>query len=247
VVHVDAHIVVVDKPAGISTVPFEEENPDARTDTLDGLVREVLAAREARPGRSARRAPLGVVHRLDKPTSGLLVFARTVAAKQHLAQQARHHSMGRVYWAIARGAVAAARLESWLVADRGDGIRGSARPGVREGQHAVTHVRPLERLHGATLVECRLETGRTHQIRIHLSEAGHPLLGETVYSKGRRGKGAKGHSEGHGDLVAVEVPRLMLHAVELELEHPGTGERVQFRREPPPDFQAVLDRLRSPA
>jgi 23S rRNA pseudouridine1911/1915/1917 synthase len=225
VVHVDAAVVVVRKPAGVSTVPYGDEAPGEVT--LDALVRDVLARRDAIRG----RAPLGVVQRLDKATTGLLVFARTVAAKKHLGNQLRFHTMERRYLAIAHGDVPTATHRSYLVEDRGDGLRGSARERVREGQLAVTHVERLERLEGATLVACRLETGRTHQIRIHLAESGHPLVGESVYVRDFRG-------------TPIPAPRLMLHAAELGFAHPSDGRTMRFRDPPPPDFEATLARLR---
>lgn len=228
--YVDASVVVVRKPAGISTVPFGDESPTDRERTLDAVVRDVLAHRDHLRG----RAPLGVVQRLDKATSGLLVFARSFAAKKHLGQQLRNHSMRRVYVALAHGDVPKKTFRSRLVDNRGDGLRGSLREDERavEGQMAVTHVEPLERLHGATLVSCRLETGRTHQIRIHLSEAGHPLVGEAVYVRKFAG-------------TQIKAPRLMLHAKELGFVHPRTNELMVFQQEPPDDFQEVLKRLRS--
>jgi 23S rRNA pseudouridine1911/1915/1917 synthase len=140
----------------------------------------------------------------------------------------------RRYLAIAHGSVRAQTIRSHLVDDRGDGRRGSIekspRRGAREGQLAVTHVAPLEELDGATLVACTLETGRTHQIRIHLSEAGHPLVGERVYMR--------------PSAQAIRAPRLMLHAAELGFVHPATGRDVRWELAPPADFQAVLARLR---
>src|SRR5262249_15963647 len=123
----------------VSTVPYGDEDPAEKNETLDALVRDLLGRLDRHRG----RAPLGVVQRLDKATSGLLVFARSFAAKTHLAQQLRKHTMRRVYLALAHGDVPARSLRSNLVEDRGDGLRGSG----REGQHAVTHVRPIERLH----------------------------------------------------------------------------------------------------
>lgn len=219
ILHLDAQIVVVAKPAGISTVPFDE----SERGTLDELVMETISER-------GRRAPLGIVHRIDKETSGVVVFTRTVAAKHHLKNQFRFHTIGRRYVAIAHGMVKSATIESRLVQDRGDGRRGSTdNEGL--GREAITHVKWLENLRGATLVECRLETGRTHQIRIHLSERGHPLVGERVYSKNYE-----------GELLAA--PRLMLHARELELDHPQTGQRVRFEQPMPADMRTVLDALR---
>ncbi|WP_437635191.1 RluA family pseudouridine synthase [Sorangium sp. So ce854] len=236
VVYADASVVVVNKPAGVSTVPYGDEDPAEQAATLDALVREVLAHRDRLRG----RAPLGVVQRLDKGTSGLLVFARTLAAKKHLAQQLRVRSMHRQYLALAHGAVSRGTHRSYLVEDRGDGLRGSAREGRREGQLAVTHVEPIEVLRGpegeaavATLVACRLETGRTHQIRIHLAEAGHPLVGEAVYVRDFRGP-------------RIPAPRLMLHAAELGFDHPADDRPMRFEAPPPPDFAEVLERLRQP-
>jgi 23S rRNA pseudouridine1911/1915/1917 synthase len=225
VVYADPAVVVVRKPAGISTVPFGDE-PEGEL-TLDALVREVMARRDAIRG----RAPLGVVQRLDRATSGLLVFSRTFAAKKHLGQQLRVHSVERRYLAIAHGDVPTRTHRSHLIEDRGDGLRGSARDRQREGQLAITHVERVEGLAGATLVGCRLETGRTHQIRIHLSESGHPLLGETVYT--RRWAG-----------VPIPAPRLMLHATALGFEHPVDGRAMRFEEPPPRDFQETLTRLR---
>jgi 23S rRNA pseudouridine1911/1915/1917 synthase len=227
--YVDASVVVVRKPAGISTVPFGDESPADRERTLDAVVREVLAKKDHLRG----RAPLGVVQRLDKATSGLLVFARSFAAKKHLGQQLRNHSMRRIYLAIAHGDVPRKTFRSRLVDNRGDGLRGSLREDehAMEGQMAVTHVEPIERLDGATLITCRLETGRTHQIRIHLSEAGHPLVGENVYVRKFAGQ-------------QIKAPRLMLHAKELGFVHPRSEEFMLFEQEPPEDFAKVLRGLR---
>jgi len=219
ILHVDAQVVVVEKPSGISTVPYDEHERG----TLDQLVMETISER-------GRRAPLGIVHRVDKETSGVVVFARTVAAKLALKNQFRFHSVGRRYVAIAHGDVTGGVIRSRLVQDRGDGRRGST-DNEELGREAVTHVKWLEALRGASLVECRLETGRTHQIRIHLVERGHPLLGERVYSKNYRGQ-------------LLEAPRLMLHARELAFDHSTSGERLSFETAMPQDMQSVLATLR---
>jgi 23S rRNA pseudouridine1911/1915/1917 synthase len=226
VVHADAHVVVVAKPAGVSTVPYDESD----TDTLEARVRRWLEHR-GKGGRGGRPA-LGVVHRLDKETSGLVVFTRTWLAKQRLASQFRHHTVHRRYLALAHGGVRSRTIRSFLLADRGDGLRGSARgtPGP-QAREAITHVERLEALEGATLVACRLETGRTHQIRIHLSEAGHPIVGERVYVRGFVGP-------------LLEAPRLMLHAAELGFVHPASEREVRWELPMPADMQAVLERLR---
>lgn len=220
IVYLDGQVVVVRKPAGVSTVPFDEHEKG----TLSELVHALLKRRGG-PG-----AELGVVHRIDKETSGLVLFARTLAAKRALKQQFRFHSVERRYVALAHGAVRAATHRSRLVKDRGDGRRGSTE-NPELGRDSVTHVKPLEALDGATLVECRLETGRTHQIRIHLSEAGHPLVGERVYGRNYRGK-------------PIEAPRLMLHAFELGFEHPSTGKPMHFEEPMPADMERVVAGLR---
>lgn len=221
IVYVDPQVAVVDKPAGVSTVPYDQ----GERGTLDQLVRDALARREK------RRRELGVVHRIDKETSGLVVFARTLSAKRHLEEQFRRHSVHRCYLAVVEGRLEAATLSSRLVRDRGDGLRGST-DNPRLGRPSTTHVRVVERFANATLVECRLETGRTHQIRIHVSEAGHPIVGDRVYSRGYAG-------------ARVDAPRLALHAAELGFEQPSTRRELRFRAPLPADFAALLARLRA--
>ncbi len=221
----DAHVVVIDKPAGVSSVPYEDREPGTAMDLVRGAWR--------RMGKPATEVPLHVVHRIDRATSGLLMFAKSKRAELGLAAQLRAHAMERTYLCVAHGAVASRRIESQLVPDRGDGLRGStSRAG--QGKRAVTHVTAREALRGATLCEVRLETGKTHQIRIHLAEAGHPLVGEQVYIRDFENAGRR----------AIAAPRLMLHAATLGFEHPVTGERIALSSAPPEDFTAVVDRLR---
>jgi 23S rRNA pseudouridine1911/1915/1917 synthase len=220
-VYVDPHVVVVEKPAGLSTVPYES----GERGTLDQLVAALLP-------RSRGKGPpatLGVVQRLDKETSGLIVFARSFAAKKVLASQLRVRTMHRRYLAIAHGRVEKQTFKSYLVKDRGDGLRGTSRFG-QEGQLAITHVEPIRQLDGATLVACRLETGRTHQIRIHLAEAGHPIVGERVYIRRHEGP-------------LIPAPRPMLHAAELGFVHPVKETPMRFDSAPPSDFAEALKKL----
>ncbi|RYG86089.1 hypothetical protein EON77_04425, partial [bacterium] len=164
VVHVDAHVVVVDKPSGVSTVPFDASlpggggGPAARAGkprsgeteegtTLDALVRDYLARTQKLSARAGGRAPLGVVHRIDKETSGLVVFTRTWQAKQSLTSQFRAHTTHRRYFALVHGAAESRTYRTNLIADRGDGVRGSLEAlrgrggrGLGEGQLAITHV-----------------------------------------------------------------------------------------------------------
>src|SRR5260370_30835296 len=151
-----------------------------------------------------RRPAVRAVHRLDKDTSGLVVFARTPAAERSLGLQFRGHLTGRRYLAVVRGRAKPGRIESCLVPDRGDGRRGSS-PVPGTGKRAVTDVKVLEDLGSYSLIECRLETGRTHQVRIHLGEAETPICGERVYDRPPHGQPL---SDGSG------AARLALHAAE---------------------------------
>ncbi len=217
----DAHVVVIDKPAGISSVPYDDRETGTAMDLIRGAWR--------RMGKPATSVALHVVHRIDRATSGLLMFAKSKRAELGLAAQLRAHTMEREYRCVAHGVVTPRRIESYLVADRGDGLRGSTSR-VHQGKRAVTHVDVVRVLRGATLCAVRLETGKTHQIRIHLAESGHPLVGEDVYIRDFRG-------------TPIASPRLLLHAATLGFEHPITGERVRLAADLPEDFTAVLDRL----
>jgi 23S rRNA pseudouridine1911/1915/1917 synthase len=256
--YLDPHIVIVEKPAGMTTLRHPEERnwPRRRKQlqpTLDEILPRIIAKRESgrqeaarnqkhRPGKSRQPVSgtkgvprrLRAVHRIDRETSGLMVFARTVDAERGLGLQFRSHSLNRVYLAVALGNVEEQTIESWLVEDRGDGRRGST-PHHKQGKQAITHVKPVERLPGYTVIECRLETGRTHQIRIHLSELGHPLCGDKVYRGPFPGKPLADESG---------APRVALHAAELGIEHPITGEMLRFEMPLPADLSALIGRLR---
>jgi 23S rRNA pseudouridine1911/1915/1917 synthase len=206
--------------------------------TLDEMVPDAIArhllAQLGGHGRKPRRVPpVRAVHRIDRETSGLVVFARTVPAERILAEQFRAHTTHRRYLAVCVGRVGAGTIRTNLIRDRGDGRRGSS--GTEEGKPAVTHVQPVEHLGDAfTLVECRLETGRTHQIRIHLAEIGHPVCGERVYAAPR---GMKVED-------TSDAPRVMLHAAELGFVHPENGQDLRFESPLPADIRRLLDRLR---
>ncbi len=233
--HIDEHIVVVEKPAGMNTVrhPTEREwsaRRKAKSPTLEDLVHNRLQ----QMAKSKIRLPrLRVVHRLDKHTSGLLVFARTVTAERMLGKQFHAHSVHRRYLAVIPGFLPSQTITSFLVRDRGDGRRGST-PIKSQGKIATTHIEILKRFQGYTLLSCRLETGRTHQIRIHLAEAGHPICGEMVYNRTKEGKVIPDNSN---------APRLALHAGELGFMHPVTRKFLRWEAEVPPDLQEFLDRM----
>ncbi len=237
VAYVDDDVLVVHKAAGTLAVPTEE----GEKDTLSDRARAFLRGLCARHAETARDDELGVVHRLDRDTSGLLVFARSFGAKKHLGAQFSAHTVERAYLAIVHNRAVNATHDTIFVRDRGDGLRGTfARPfphgpksfpqrPPHEAQQAITHVEVIEALpkKGATLVRCRLETGRQHQIRIHMAEAGCMVLGETVYVREHRGK-------------RIVAPRLMLHATALGFTHPRTGAVIRFESPLPEDFLKML-------
>lgn len=229
--HADEHIVIVDKPAGLTTMRHEEEAAEfgeRGRRFLPATLQDLLPA--------LLTGPRGVfaIHRLDRDTSGLVVFARTPAASSHLGKQFRAHTIERCYLALVRGKARGGLIESFLVRDRGDGRRGSGtKPG--EGARAVTHVEVVEELGDYTLVQCRLETGRTHQVRIHLAEAGTPLCGERVYDRPLNGRPLP---DGSG------AKRVALHAATLGFTHPATGKRVLCNSPLPADMTHLLDEMR---
>ncbi len=217
----DAHVVVVKKPVGISSVDHEDEPTSLQTVLHDWLC---LKERRTCP-------PIKVVHRLDKVTSGVMVFARTQAAQLGLKEQFRAHTTGRHYIAVAHGTVHDSTLSFRLVRNRGDGLRGVTNdPNL--GSHSVTHVAATEHLSRCSVVACRLETGRTHQIRIHLAQIGHPVVGDTLYGRDHAGP-------------AIESPRTLLHAASLSFSHPLERRRLEFEEPLPEDFQAVIRRERA--
>jgi 23S rRNA pseudouridine1911/1915/1917 synthase len=237
--HLDEHLVVVEKPAGIPTVRHPAERDwtawrRALAPTLEDLVMRQIAGGDWDRAARARRLRLRIVHRLDKETSGLVVFARTVAAERGLGRQFHRHTVERRYVAVVPGDLRPQRIETRLVRDRGDGRRGSTAV-AGEGKVAVTHVEVAERLQAYTVLRCRLETGRTHQIRIHLAELGHPVCGEKVYNHDVRGSI---HPDRSG------APRLALHAAELGFVHPVTGELLHWTMPPPPDLADFIEQLR---
>lgn len=218
----DRHLVVVRKPGGISSVEHEDEPT-----SLQEQVRGWLSERERKPC-----PPLKVVHRLDKVTSGVMVFARHADIQAALKEQFRAHSTGRYYLAVAQGLVEDCTLVYRLVRNRGDGLRGVTSDPNR-GKHSVTHVTQRERLGRCTLVQCRLETGRTHQIRIHLAEIGHPIVGDQVYGRDHR--------------PAIECARTLLHASFLSFSHPVLRQRLSFEDPLPEDFESWLRQERASA
>ena len=232
--HEDSDLLVVYKPAGMVVHPTQH-------DRAGTLVNALLYHCDDLSGISGVERP-GIVHRLDKLTTGLLVVAKNDRAHESLSLQFRDHTITRRYEALVWGVPLPS--EGKIVSEIGrhptDRKRMSSR--AQHGKHAVTRYRVLEAFGVAARVELALETGRTHQIRVHMSERLNPVIGDPVYG-GRASRRMPEEPELRALLLPVE--RQLLHARHLGFEHPGTGEYVAFDREPPPDHQHVLDGLRA--
>lgn len=223
VLHEDADCIVVTKPAGLLSLPTADREKDTLLSRVSGYLQH----------RYRRRPYVGVVHRIDKDTSGALVFARSREALRALQEIFKRHEIEREYVALVEGEPPdSGTLDADLVRDRGDRRRGVARPGER-GLSAVTRYKTVERLGSASLVSVHLETGRTHQIRVHFAAAGHSVLGDAVY----RPRNAPP--------PPLEVPRQMLHARRLGFAHPRTGAGILCESPLPEDFEKVLVQLRA--
>jgi len=243
VVYEDADLIVIDKPAGLVVHPASG-NPDGT------LVNALIAhcgtslkgvGGEARPG---------IVHRLDKDTSGLLVAAKNERAMASLAKQFANHTIERAYHAVVWGAPRAAegRVEGQIGRNPFDRKRMAVLRGG--GKEARTRYKVVERFGEAarpfaSLVECRLETGRTHQIRVHLSHLGHPLVGDPSYGKARQPPRPKTPAEEAAFKAAAMFPRQALHAYILGFQHPSLHKTLQFERPEPPDMAALIRALRA--
>ena len=243
VVYEDADIIVIDKPAGLVVHP-------AAGHATGTLVNALIAHCGASlSGVGGVKRP-GIVHRLDKDTTGLLVVAKNDVAHQSLAAQFADHGrtgpMRRGYLALVWGAPS--RPKGTIDAPLGRHPRSRDKVAVRaDGRPAVTHWQVLERYQGtdgkpvASLVECRLATGRTHQIRVHLAHIGHPLMGDATYATGFKTRAARLSSPAREALAALG--RQALHAYLLTLKHPGSGKLLEFRSELPEDFARLHHRL----
>ncbi|MBU1462112.1 MAG: RluA family pseudouridine synthase [Alphaproteobacteria bacterium] len=229
IVHEDADLIVVDKPAGLVVHPA--------AGNLDGtLVNALLHHCQGQLSGIGGVARPGIVHRIDKDTSGLLVVAKSDKAHDGLARQFKDHSIQRLYAAIVYGhpQPATGTFDAWLGRSDADRKKMAVHREGR-GKHAVTHYRTVERLRDAAMVECRLETGRTHQVRVHMHHIGHPLIGDPVY--GRERKGFK------SILETLGFKRQALHAKSLGFIHPVTDERLMFQSALPADMQELLSLL----
>ena len=232
ILHEDSDLIVLDKPPGLVVHPAPGNE--------DGTLVNALLAHcgDTLPGIGGERRP-GIVHRLDKDTSGLMVVAKTEAALAALSADFAARRIERAYLALCWGLLSPSSgdIEGAIGRDPRDRKRMAVVS--HGGKKALTHYRTLELLHGAaSLIECRLATGRTHQIRVHLSQKGHALLGDPVY--GRRVPAAARLLRDGARRAALDFPRQALHAASLGFVHPRTGAELRFETGPPPDFNRLL-------
>ena len=229
VVHEDDDLIVIDKPAGLVVHPA--------VGNLDGtLVNALLHHCSGRLSGIGGVARPGIVHRIDKDTSGLLVAAKTDSAHMGLSAQFAAHSIDRQYKAIVAGLpVSAGRTVDAPLARSPHDRKKMAIVEPNRGKRAVTHWRLLTPLRNAAMVECRLETGRTHQVRVHMASIGHPLLGDPVYGRTR--------PEHRTVLTRLGFERQALHAACLGFLHPVSMKNLSFESEPPPDMQELFTAL----
>ena len=230
IVHEDEHLLVLDKPAGLVVHPGAG-NPS-------GTMLNALLHHDAKLAELPRA---GIVHRLDKDTSGLMVVAKTLPAMTALVEMLSRHDVERQYEAVVLGSlVSGGTVDAPIGRSMGDRLRQAVRD-EESGKHAVTHYRLRERFRAHSLIQCNLETGRTHQIRVHLTHIGHPLVGDPLY-----GGGLKLPKRAAPELAAAlrGFRRQALHAERLAFAHPVTGEALAFAAERPADMTTLIAALR---
>ncbi len=218
VVYEDDTLIVIDKPAGLVVHPGSGVHSGT---LMNALLHHAPRLREL------PRA--GIVHRLDKDTSGLLVVAKTLAAQTSLVRQLQARTVRRLYCALVWGALSGAGTVDAPIGRHP--VQRTRMAVAAAGRAARTRYRVIEHLPGTTLVECALDTGRTHQIRVHMASIGHPLVGDVTYGSRRRGG------------VAGEFPRQALHAMRLGLVHPELGQEMHWQAPLPEDFARLLEAL----
>jgi 23S rRNA pseudouridine1911/1915/1917 synthase len=223
ILYEDNDIVVVNKPRGMVVHPaagnYTGTLVNALMEHCKGTLSDINGV--IRPG---------IVHRIDKDTSGVLVVAKNNSAHEKLSEKLKNHDIERIYLAVVEGIIREDSGKIDAPVGRHPVERKKMSVNTKNGRRAVTHFKVLERFADATLVQCKLETGRTHQIRVHMSFIGHPLIGDTVYGRKKQALGIEGQA---------------LHAKLLGFVHPATGEYVEFKAEPPEDFKQLVENLRT--
>jgi 23S rRNA pseudouridine1911/1915/1917 synthase len=231
IVHEDEHLLVLNKPAGLVVHPGAG-NPAGTL--LNALLHHDPKLAELPRG--------GIVHRLDKDTSGLMVVAKTLAAHTALVDMLSRHDVDRQYEAVVLGAlIAGGTIDAAIGRHHSDRLRQAVRD-EEDGKHAITHYRLRERFRAHSLIQCNLETGRTHQIRVHMAHVGHPLVGDPLY-----GGSLKLPKRATPELVTAlrSFRRQALHAERLAFEHPVTGEALSFDAARPDDMDVLIAALRA--
>lgn len=221
VVYEDNDIIVVNKPKGLVVHPANGNWDGTLVNAIMAICKDSLSGigGEIRPG---------IVHRLDKDTSGLLIIAKNDDAHLNMSNQIKDRQVKKIYYALVRGVVP--ENEATINMPIGRSTKDRKKMAVtKNGKEAVTHFKVLERFNKYTLLEVKIDTGRTHQIRVHLSEIGHPVVGDEVYSNGRNEFGVKGQ---------------LLHAKSLDFKHPITGKEMHLETDLPEEFKNVLKQLR---
>lgn len=221
VVYEDKDIIVVNKPKGLVVHPANGNWDGTLVNAIMAICKDSLSGigGEIRPG---------IVHRLDKDTSGLLIIAKNDEAHLNMSNQIKDRQVKKIYYALVRGVVP--ENEATINMPIGRSTKDRKKMAVtKNGKEAITHFRVLERFNKYTLLEVKIDTGRTHQIRVHLSEIGHPVVGDEVYSNGKNEFGIKGQ---------------LLHAKSLDFKHPITGKEMHLETELPEEFENVLKQLR---
>ena len=221
VVYEDDDILVINKQKGLVVHPGNG-NQDGT------LVNAILArCKDSLSGIGGEIRP-GIVHRIDKDTSGLLIVAKNDKAHINMSNQIKEHKVKKTYLALVRGVVKEnyATINMPIARSTKDRVKMAV---DKNGKEAVTHIKVLERFNGYTFIEVNIETGRTHQIRVHMAQIGYPLVGDFVYSNGKNPFGVEGQ---------------MLHSYKLEFEHPITGKKMELTAELPKYFKDVLEELR---
>ncbi len=223
IIHEDEDVIVINKPRGMVVHPAAGNYSGTLVNALlrhcGGSLSDINGV--IRPG---------IVHRIDKDTSGVLVIAKNNKSHAFLSDKLKEHDINRIYIAVAEGVIPEDRGTVDAPIGRHPVDRKKMAVNLKNGRRAVTHFKVLERFKNTTLLELRLETGRTHQIRVHMSYIGHPLIGDSVYGKKKQVYGFEGQA---------------LHAGTLGFVHPGTGEYAEYTAQPPEEFNELVKRLKN--